>query len=183
MTLRFTPADEDPDRRRRVVWSVPTVLAVLGTLDADGRPHLMNVSGVTPAANDPTRIAVSVESVSKSAVNLAADPRCAISLLRSDQRELGRAFVKPDLDYGHDDGTETLNGVAIVRSPGGAPVLADAAGALCGVADKVSDLDDHQLFIVAVGEVATTEALLAGPASAHELSILRVQETRLNYGR
>jgi flavin reductase (DIM6/NTAB) family NADH-FMN oxidoreductase RutF len=183
MALTFTAADAEPDRRRRVVWAVPTVLAVLGTLDVDGRPHLMNVSWVAPAGNDPTRLAVSIESASKSAANLAGDPRCAISLLRSDQRELGRAFVKPDLAYGHDEGVEQLNGVAIARAPAGAPVLVDAAGALCGIAERLSDLGDHQLWLLAVAEVGATEELLSGPASAHEISILRVQETRLNYGR
>jgi flavin reductase (DIM6/NTAB) family NADH-FMN oxidoreductase RutF len=180
--LVLTSAADD-DLRRRVLWAVPTVLAVLGTVDEADGPHLMNISWVTPVANDPTRLVVSIEASAKSASNLRATAVWALSLLSGEQRELGRAFVKPDLRYRVDAGVEYLHDAPVTRSTHRAPVLASAVAAMAGGATPLRALGSHDLFLLDVDEVGAVDELLAGPASAHAIDVLRVQETRMNYGK
>lgn len=180
--LALTSAADD-DLRRRVLWAMPSVLAVLGTVDEEGGPHLMNISWVTPAANEPTRLVASVEATAKSAVNLRATTAWTLSLLTADQRDLGRAFVKPDLGYRVAADIEYLHDAAIIRSARRAPVLTGAVAAMAGPATPLRALGSHDLFLLEVEEVGAVDQLLAGPASAHAVDVLRVQETRMNYGK
>ena len=179
--LRSGP--EHDDVRRRALWSIPTVLAVLGTVDRDDSPHLMNISWVTPAANDPSRLVASIESKSKSAHLLAFRPSWALSLLGEASRSLGRAFVKPDLTHDRSDDGEFVDGERVQRSSSGAPYLAVAIAVLAGEATHLHDLGEHQLWLLRVDEVATTPEVLAGPAAQHAVRVLGVHDTRMNYGR
>jgi flavin reductase (DIM6/NTAB) family NADH-FMN oxidoreductase RutF len=176
-------ASDDEDRRRRVLWTLPTVLAVLGTRDERGRPHLMNISWVTPVANEPCRLVASVETASHSAANLRAHPQWALSLLDPTQRDLGRAFVKPDLAIDESSDGLHVHGHAVRLTGWGAPVLDDAVAALAGTASALADLGDHGLWLLSVDEVGGVDEVFAGPASAHDVDVLRVQQTRMNYGR
>lgn len=184
MTARYAmrSADDD-DARRRVLWAIPSALAVLGTVDAADAPHLMNLSWVTPVGNDPTRLAASVEGDAKSATNLREVPVFALSLLAVEDRELGRAFVKPDLGYERRGENESLHGESVVRSARRAPLLVRSVAALAGTAEWLRTVGDHELFLLTVEEVGGVEALFAGPASAHPVDVLRVQSTRMNYGK
>lgn len=174
---------QNDDARRRVLWAIPTVLAALGTVNDDGSPHLMNVSWVAPAGNNPTRLVLSIEQSSRTAANLRARPNGALSLVREDQRELGRAFVKPELPFGDRDGSVTVAGHAVFLSGAGAPVLADAVAAVAGPMTAVSDVGDHALWLMEVAELAADPSLLEGSASQHAVALLNVQHTRMNYGR
>jgi flavin reductase (DIM6/NTAB) family NADH-FMN oxidoreductase RutF len=177
-------ADEAPEVRRRVVWAIPTVLAVLGTVDLDDRPHLMNCSWLTPVANEPTRLVVSLESTSKSVANLLVRPAWSVTLVTVEQRTLGRTFVKPELSWRRDGADEFAHDQLVARSSARAPYLVDAAAALAGAtATRIFDLGDHELWLLGVDEIVASADLLAGAASQHAVAILGVHDTRMNYGR
>jgi flavin reductase (DIM6/NTAB) family NADH-FMN oxidoreductase RutF len=180
--ITLVGADDD-DHRRRIVWALPTVLAVLGTVDDSDHPHLMNISWVTPVGNDPTRLVASVEVASKSAGNLRATSAWALSMLRVEQRDMGRAFVKPDLAYHREGDGEFLHDHAVTRSTRRAPVLGVTVAAMAGSAEHVRTLGDHDVFLLEVEEIGAHPDLLAGPASSHSVDVLRVQDTRMNYGK
>jgi len=177
----LTSVEGADELRRRVLWSVPTALAVLGCVTAEGQPHLMNVSWVTPAAHSPTRLVVAVESTARSNAILHDSACFALSLLDLEQRALGRAFVKPDLEWSAGP-PESVAGHPIARSARYAPFLCSAVAVLAGSATMISDLGSHHLWLGTVEEVASTEAIVTGPASAHTVRILGVHDTRMNYG-
>lgn len=180
--LRFD-AELDEARRRRLLWAMPAGLYVLGTAGGPGGPyHAMTISLVTQAATEPCVLAAAVESTSRTHALLAASGLAALSVLHRDQRELVRRFVKPDLDVAATADGLQIAGVAMVRSPGGLPVLAEALGAVeLGVVGR-HDFASHTLFLLEVRAVAVSEGVLAGPASAHAAPVLRMEDTRLNYG-
>jgi flavin reductase (DIM6/NTAB) family NADH-FMN oxidoreductase RutF len=182
--LALSAVADDEQLRRRVLWAMPTVLGVLGSVGPDGTAHLMNVSWVTPVANGPTRLVASVEVGSRSAANLAATGAWALSLLGLERRELGRAFVKPELDWRRDGEGESAQGHRVRRASGGAPYLEESVGVFAGVdARLLAPLDEHALWLLSPREAGAVDALRAGAASARDVVVLSVQHTRMNYGR
>ena len=102
------PAGRDPDAydrlRRRVLWSMPTGLYVVGTR-AGNRRNLMTISWVTQVATSP-------EAGRDRGRDRCGDPRAArrgrvfaLSLLPRSQRALVRRFVKPVTESAVDDAT------------------------------------------------------------------------------
>jgi flavin reductase (DIM6/NTAB) family NADH-FMN oxidoreductase RutF len=179
----WEPANDAPDHRRRVVWAIPTVLAVLGTVNGAGDAHLMNCSWLTPVANEPSRLVVSLEVTSKTRANLRAVPSWTLSLLDRENRATGRAFVKPELSWENGD-AELANGHAVARTAAGVPYLVAGAAALAGrSATQLADLGDHDLWLLTVDEIAGSPAFFSGPASQRAVPILGVHDTRMNYGR
>jgi len=180
------PAGHDPDSydrlRRRLLWTLPTGLYVLGSR-AGTRRNLMTISWVTQVATDPKLVAVSVESSAVTRELVDEGGTFALTVLPRAERALVRRFVKPvsqvDVDTA---GAGTVQGEAVVPSPGGAPVLAAAACWFeCRVAERVA-LGSHVLF---VGEV--TDCGLGAPGSAagddgDPGEVLRMEDTRMNYG-
>ncbi len=180
--MRLLRVMDDDERRRRAVWSVPTPLCVLGTVDTNDTPHLMNISWVTPVANEPSTFVMSVERDARSHQLLLRRGAFTLSMLDATQREWGRAFVKPTLDY--DAGPPEMIGPAeIARSAHGAPYLVAAASVLAGTARHLEDVGTHALWLGELEEVAVRDDVLEGPASAHAVKILGVHDTRMNYGR
>ena len=178
-------AAEHDDLRRRVLWSLPSVLAVVGTVGENSDPHLMNVSWLTPVGNDPTRLIVSIEVASKTALNLHGGSPYAISLLAKDDRQLGRSFVKPQLEITRTGPQELVAAHPIARSLEGAPFLCSALSVIAGRATLVPDvaLGEHELWLLTVQEIDARDEVLTGPASAHGYDVLTVHDTRMNYGR
>jgi flavin reductase (DIM6/NTAB) family NADH-FMN oxidoreductase RutF len=180
--LELVDAAGHGDLRRRITWTVPTALAVLGTVNDDRSGHLMNISWVVPAANDPPSLVASIETASRTATNLEREGAFALSLLSRDQRHLGRAFVKPDLDH-RDGSPPRVGGEPIGLTRRGAPYLLDALAVLAGSAAIVTRLGSHDLWVCQVEDVAAQPVVTEGPASAHASPALSVLDTRLNYGR
>ena len=143
----------------------------------------MNLSWVTPVANEPTRLVASVESSSRTATNLVAGSPFSISLLTLDQRELGRAFVKPQLTWTNEDKIEYAQGHAVLRSKLGVPWLSSSVGVLAGTSELIRELGEHALWLLSVDEIAGRPEVLEGPASRHDVRVLGVHDTRMNYGR
>src|SRR5579875_2530804 len=166
------PEGQDPDeydrRRRRILWSLPTGLYVLGSRAGDQR-NLMTLNWATQVAVDPKLLAVSVE-VGAVTHGLVADGGAfTLNVLDRRDRAVVRRFVKP-LEDGGDPGE--LAGFAVRRAVTGAPILDIAVAWLdCRVRQAV-DCGSHTLF---VGEVVDC----GGPGSDE---ILRMEDTRMNYG-
>ncbi len=133
--------------------------------------NLMTCNWATQVAVDPKLVAVSVESSALSHALLATGRVFSLNILPRTERAIVRKFVKP-LDDGGDP--EQLAGFALRSGLTGAPILADAAAWIeCEVRQQV-DGGSHTLF---VGEVVG-----CGGEGPDDLEILRMEDTRMNYG-
>jgi flavin reductase (DIM6/NTAB) family NADH-FMN oxidoreductase RutF len=163
-------ADEYDKLRRRVLWTMPYGLYVVGSR-AGERRNGMTLNLATQVATEPKLVGIAVK---KEAVTheLISDGRvyCLNILDRADSAVV-RKFVKPvevDLDAG------TLNRFPFHDGRSGAPVLDQAVAFVdCEVRNPV-DCGDHTFFI---GEVVD-----AGFQQAEDTSVLRMEDTRMNYG-
>src|SRR5579871_4368123 len=97
------PEGRDPEeydrRRRRVLWSLPTGLYVLGSAAA-GRRNLMTLNWAMQVATDPKLVAVSVEAAAVTHGLVEAGEAFALSILGREDRAIVRKFVKPVDDDG-----------------------------------------------------------------------------------
>jgi flavin reductase (DIM6/NTAB) family NADH-FMN oxidoreductase RutF len=173
------PGGEDPveyDRvRRRVLWLLPTGLYVLGARAGDDR-NLMTCSWVTQLALDPKIVGVSVERTAVTHGLVRKSRSFSLSLIARDDRTIVRRFVKP---VTHDREAQTLAGFPYRDAPvTGAPVLRQALAYLdCRVVTEV-DLGSHTLF---AGEVEAA-GFGEGDRGGTEPAVLRMEDTRMNYG-
>lgn len=182
--LAFDEADIEP-RRRRLLWAMPTGIYLVGSSGGDGGPYnLMTHSLAVQVATEPCVLALSIEREALTHGLVARTGRCALVVLRRDQRAIVRRFVKPVEDVALDaaGGPVALNGEAARLTPSGSPYLVDAAGCLdLRVLERI-DFESHTLFCCEVAAVATSEAVLEGPASARAFEVLRMEDTKMNYG-
>jgi flavin reductase (DIM6/NTAB) family NADH-FMN oxidoreductase RutF len=175
------PATPDPegleDRlRRRVLWSIPTGLFVLGSRHGDAR-NLMTANLVVQVATDPKLVGVSVESESHTRGLVERSGAFSVSLLRPEDKAVVRRFVKPvdaaDIAVVGADSV-TIRTEAVIESLTGAPILARAVAWLdCEVRQRL-ELGSHVLF---VGEVVA----VGGPEEGIP-DVLAMSDTRMNYG-
>ena len=170
MARRAGDGDEFDRRRRRVLWSLPTGLYLLGAADG-GRRNLMALSWATQVATDPKLVAVGVEVGAVTHGLVERGGAFSLSLLRRDDRAVVRRFAKPAED---DPGAGTLGGHPVVTAATGAPILAAAAAWLDCELRHTLPLGSHTLF---VGEVVD-----CGLPSGDEVAPLRMEDTRMNYG-
>lgn len=168
------PPETDPDEydklRRRVLWKMPSGLYVLGTRAGDER-NLMTCNWATQVAFEPKLVAVSVEQAAVTHRLLRDGRVFALNLVDREDRAIVRKFVKPveaDLEGG------TLNGFAFRDGRTGAPVLEQAVAWIeCELRQEVA-CGHHTLF---VGEVVE-----CGFQKPEETEVLRMEDTRMNYG-
>jgi flavin reductase (DIM6/NTAB) family NADH-FMN oxidoreductase RutF len=157
--------------RRRVLWKLPAGLYLLGSRAGEHR-NLMTVNWVMQVSLSPKQLAASVE---RSAVthSLISEGRCfSVALVARDNKEVVRKFVKPPE---HDLEAHTLAGFAYRDGRSGAPIPEFAVAFLDCVLGHSVDLGSHSLF---VGEVID-----AGFApGAEDVEVLRMEDTRMNYG-
>lgn len=184
MTLAFT-APLDDQQRRRLLWAMPAGIYVLGSTGGPKGPiHLMTHSLAMQASVEPCVVAVAVEAAARTHRLIEASKVVTLSVLRRDQRELVRRFVKPvdEVDT-LDDGTVTaMAGVPVAVAPSGAPYLPEALGCLDLVVVDARPFTSHTVFFCEVTAVAVAPEVLEGPASARLAAVLRMEDTRLNYG-
>jgi flavin reductase (DIM6/NTAB) family NADH-FMN oxidoreductase RutF len=179
-------ADAYDRLRRRVLWSLPLGLYVLGARAGSHR-HLMTISWVTQVALEPKLIGVGVEQAARTHQFLLDGDSFALSLLARRDRAVVRHFVKPlaDDEFAIDgtSGRGTVRGVAVGDAPSGAPVLVEAAAWIdCQIRHRFP-LGSHTWF---VGEVVDVGLAGPDPAAAPDAAgddgILRMEDTRMNYG-
>jgi flavin reductase (DIM6/NTAB) family NADH-FMN oxidoreductase RutF len=178
------PSDVDPDEydrlRRRVLWSFPTGLFVVGSVgETDGarRYNLMTANLVVQVATRPKLVAVALESEAVT-TGLVRDGRCfALSVLRRADRAVVRRFVKPVTELVLDERgrPSAMAGEPVRLGVTGAPIL---VGALAWVDCRLRSADDLGSHVLAIGEVVD----VGGMDDPEAAEVLRMEDTRMNYG-
>ncbi len=156
--------------RRRVLWTMPSGLYVVGSR-RDDRRNLMTLNWATQVSFDPKLVGISVEKTAVTHELISASGVFSLCTVDREDRAIVRKFTKPvevDLAAG------TLNGFPFHDGRTGAPILDQAAAWLdCEVRQSV-DCGDHIFF---VGEVVD-----CGFQKAEDSPVLRMEDTRMNYG-
>lgn len=162
--------EEYDRRRRRILWSMPSGLYVLGSRSGDRR-NLMTLNWATQVATEPKLVGVSVEVPAETHRLVHEGGAFSLSILPRSERAVVRKFVKP-LDDSGDPGS--LAGHELMSGTGGLPVLAAAAAWVrCEVRHEVP-CGSHTLFL---GEVVD-----CGGDPTDDLEVLRMEDTRMSYG-
>lgn len=157
--------------RRRLLWTFPSGLYIIGSRDGERR-NAMTANFVTQVSFDPKLLAVSVEKEAFTHELISRGGVFSVNTVDREDRAIVRKFTKPvDVDVA----AMTLNELPFHDGEAtGAPVLDQAvAFAECEVRTPI-DSGDHTLF---VGEVVN-----AGFQKAEDTPVLRMEDTRMNYG-
>jgi flavin reductase (DIM6/NTAB) family NADH-FMN oxidoreductase RutF len=162
---------EEYDRlRRRVLWSLPYGLYVVGSR-AGERRNGMTVNWVTQVSFEPKLVGIGVEHGALTHELISEGGVFALCTVAREDRAIVRKFTKPvevDLD------AMTLNGFGFREGVTGAPILLGSPAYLdCEVRQAV-EVGNHTFFI---GEVV--DAAFQGD---EDTEVLRMEDTRMNYG-
>ena len=162
---------EEYDRlRRRVLWTLPYGLYVVGSRSGSNR-NLMTLNWATQVSFEPKLLGISVEKAAVTHRLIVEGHSFVLNTVARDDRAIVRKFTKP---VEHDAAAGTLNGFPFHDGPTGAPVLDQAPAWLdCAVRQSV-DCGGHTLF---VGEVVAS-----GFQQAEDTPVLRMEDTRMSYG-
>lgn len=168
------PEGVDPEEydklRRRVLWRMPSGLYVVGSR-AGERRNLMTLNWATQVSFEPKLLAISVEHEAVTHQLIEEGRVFSVCLIDREDRAIVRKFTKP-VDF--DAAARTLNGFGFRDGRTGAPILEGAAAWLeCEVREAVG-VGGHTLF---VGEIVDARF-----GKAEETEILRMEDTRMNYG-
>jgi flavin reductase (DIM6/NTAB) family NADH-FMN oxidoreductase RutF len=169
------PADDFDRHSRRVLWSLPTGLYLIGSRHGD-EVNLMTANLVVQVCLEPKLVAVALETESVTAGLVLAGQAFAISILARTDKDVVRRFVKPvlpDAVERHPDGTLTTmagHPVTEVGEPG-LPVLAASVGHVACRLTEHHVLGSHTLCIGHVTAVA-----------GEPTDVLRMEDTRMHYG-
>ncbi len=156
--------------RRRVMWSMPYGLYIVGSRHGDRR-NGMTLNWATQVAFDPKLVGIGVEAAALTHELISDGGAFSLCTIARDDRAIVRKFTKPvDVD------TEamTLNGFGFHDGVTGSPILDQAPGYLdCEVRHAV-ELGGHTFFI---GEVVD-----AAFQADEDTPLLRMEDTRMSYG-
>jgi flavin reductase (DIM6/NTAB) family NADH-FMN oxidoreductase RutF len=157
--------------RRRVLWKMPSGLYVIGSTDRAERRNGMTANWVTQMGFDPKWIGIGVEHAAFTHELIGTSGIFSVCVIDREDRAIVRKFTKPvEVDLG----AKTLNGFAYVERTTGAPILAQSVAFLdCEVRDRMV-VGDHTFF---AGEVVE-----AGFLKDEDTDVLRMEDTRMNYG-
>ncbi len=168
------PEGRDPDEydklRRRVLWTMPSGLYVIGSR-AGERRNGMTANWAAQVSSDPKLVAVSVEKPALTHELIVEGRVFSVNVLDREDRAIVRKFTKP---VEVDGQASTLNGFPFHEATTGAPILDQAVAWVdCRLHSSV-DLGSHTLFL---GEVVD-----AGFQKPEDTPVLRMEDTRMNYG-
>jgi len=169
------PEGLDPDEydrlRRRVLWSFPSGLYIVGSR-AGERRNGMTLNWATQVSFDPKLLAISVEREAFTHELISEGEVFVVNTIDRQDRAIVRKSSKP-VDV--DTAAMTLNGFPFHDGAAtGAPVLDQAVAFVeCQVRQAI-DLGGHTLF---VGEIVN-----AAFQKAEETPVLRMEDTRMSYG-
>ena len=173
----YPPRVETPEQqqeydklRRRVLWALPYGLYVVGSR-ADDRRNGMTINWVTQVSFEPKLLAASVERGSVTHELIDGSGVFALNLIAREDRALVRKFTKP---VEVDDEGRTLNGFPFHDGLSGVPILDQAVAYVDCAVRHAHEVGDHILFI---GEVID-----AGFQQPEDTPVLRMEDTRMNYG-
>jgi flavin reductase (DIM6/NTAB) family NADH-FMN oxidoreductase RutF len=167
-------SDEDKDAydrlRRRVLWSLPYGLYVVGSRAGDRR-NAMTLNWATQVAFEPKLVGISVEKAAVTHELISEGRAFTVNTIDREERAIVRKFTKP-VDV--DTDAQTLNGFAYRDGQTGTPILVQAVAWLdCTLHDQL-DTGNHTFF---VGEVVD-----CGFQKDEATPVLRMEDTRMNYG-
>jgi flavin reductase (DIM6/NTAB) family NADH-FMN oxidoreductase RutF len=165
-------AQDDYDkRRRRLLWTLPTGLYVVGSRSGDRR-NAMTLSWATQVSFDPKLVGIGVEKTAFTHELIETGRAFSVCTVDREDRAIVRKFTKP---VEVDPEAMTLNGFPFHDGPRtGVPVLDQAAAWLeCEVRNPV-DCGGHTFFI---GEVVD-----CGFQKDEDTPVLRMEDTRMSYG-
>lgn len=165
-------AHDEYDRlRRRVLWTMPSGLYVVGSTDGGSRRNGMTLNWATQVSFEPKLVAVSVEKGALTHELIEAGGVFSVCIIDREDRAVVRKFTKPvEVDLG----ARTLNGFTYWDGVTGAPILSLSAAYLDCRVHQAVDVGGHTLFL---GEVAD-----AGFVKPEDTAVLRMEDTRMSYG-
>jgi flavin reductase (DIM6/NTAB) family NADH-FMN oxidoreductase RutF len=156
--------------RRRVLWTLPSGLYVLGSR-AGAKRNLMTMNWVTQVSFEPKLLGVGIEREAVTHELVRESGAFVLNTVSREDRAIVRKFTKP---VEVDDGAHTLNGFPFHDGVTGAPILDQAPAFIeCEVRQSV-EVGNHTLFL---GEVVA-----CGFQADEETPVLRMEDTRMNYG-
>lgn len=163
--------DEYDRRRRRVLWTMPYGLYVLGSTDGADRRNGMTINWVSQISFDPKLVGVGVEKTAFTHELVEAGGCFSLCMVNREDRAIVRKFTKPvDVDLE----ARTLNGFEYVERVTGAPILAQSVAYVdCEVRERF-EAGNHTFF---VGEVVDADFF-----AEEDTPVLRMEDTRMNYG-
>ena len=176
----FPPRSRTPTRpattydrlRRRVLWTMPSGLYVVGSTDGGERRNGMTLNWATQVSFEPKLVGIGVE---KEALHPRADRRRrGVQRSASSTARTAPSCASSPSPSRSTSTRRTLNGFPYHDGVTGAPILTQAVAYLdCEVRQAV-DVGGHTLFI---GEVVD-----AGFHKAEDTPVLRMEDTRMSYG-
>jgi flavin reductase (DIM6/NTAB) family NADH-FMN oxidoreductase RutF len=184
---------EEYDRlRRRVLWSLPTGLFVLGSR-AGAERNMMTCNWVMQVAISPKLVAVAVEEGSVTRRLIERGGAFTVSVLPRSARAVVRRFVKPtdSVEVDATGSAVSLQGESVREVAGGLPCLTVARSWLaCDVhhllqweADTSGGMASHVLFVGEVVDAGEAEPEAGdGEPTGEDSGVLRMEDTRMNYG-
>jgi flavin reductase (DIM6/NTAB) family NADH-FMN oxidoreductase RutF len=156
--------------RRRVLWSMPSGLYVVGSRHGDRR-NLMTLNWASQVSFEPKLLGIGVEKTALTHQLIEGGGSFTLNTVSREDRAIVRKFTKP---VEQDPVAGTLNGFAFHDGATGAPILDQAVAWVdCAVRQPV-DCGGHTFFI---GEVVD-----CGFQQAEETPVLRMEDTRMSYG-
>jgi flavin reductase (DIM6/NTAB) family NADH-FMN oxidoreductase RutF len=171
---------------RRVLWSLPSGLYLLGSVGEVGVGpwNLMTTNLVTQVATSPRVLALSIEREARTASFAESSGVLALSLLAREDRAVVRRFVKPvdELVLGDGGRPVSMAGQEVSMAPGGAPVLASALAWLDLVVLDQRRFESHSVFFASVAGAYAVDAMRSGSPSERTVELLRMEDTKMNYG-
>lgn len=163
-------AEEYDKLRRRVLWTMPSGLYVVGSR-AGERRNGMTLNWATQLSFDPKLVGIAVEDGAFTHELIVEGGVFSLNIVDREDRAIVRKFTKPvevDLE------AKTLNEFPFHDGVTGAPILDQAVAYVdCEVRQQV-DTSGHTLFI---GEVVDS-----GFQKDEDTPVLRMEDTRMSYG-
>jgi flavin reductase (DIM6/NTAB) family NADH-FMN oxidoreductase RutF len=168
------PPGVDPEEydklRRRVLWTMPSGLYVIGSRAGDRR-NLMTLNWATQVSFEPKLLGIGVEKTAVTHELIAAGGSFALNTIAREDRAIVRKFTKPvDVDLEQ----QTLNGFPFHDGATGAPILDQAVAYVDCTVHTTVDAGSHDLFL---GEIVD-----AAFQKDEDTSVLRMEDTRMSYG-
>ena len=168
------PEGVDPEEydklRRRVLWTMPYGLYVVGSRNGDAR-NLMTLNWSIQLSFDPKLLGVAIERGALTRELIDGGQVFTLCVIDREDRAIVRKFTKP-VEF--DAEASTANGFPYHDGRTGAPILDQAVAYVdCEVRQQL-DVGDHTLF---AGEVID-----AGFLKPEDTPVLRMEDTRMNYG-
>lgn len=131
----------------------------------------MTLNWATQVSSDPKLLAISVETEALTHELIVDGHVFTLNVISREDRAIVRKFTKP-VDV--DEAAHTMNEFAFHDGTTGAPILDQAIAFVEAEVRQTVDVGDHSLFI---GEIVN-----AGFQLAEDTEVLRMEDTRMNYG-